>query len=1306
MASANPFVRDRENPFLGASLPPGLGRSPAGGGNPFIQPEAERERGFFGTLLREIGRDFEGAAQTAIAPFGEVAELFGLSAPVTFEDLSTRDLTGAAMVASLFVGGGVGAAIKGAKAGVGARAALPVIGSKAGRKAAASFAKDLGVVKSASLMAASEGAAGAFFGGVRPLEAGEERLEALISDTALFAGLGGGFSMLGSGVRATVGAKLAELKGQAKNAFAAQIAQREEARIALQEFAGVKLNNPETGVSVAIRRLADGSVSFRTPGGTERFQDFGAALNEALTTGFTERLGPAKPRVAELKAMEGLDPGALSDVRGAGGDVWEALGEIELAQYQGVRDWAKKNFEQTQEIAWLGAEAISEKVDEFGVIALRESERDGILSILEGSKASLAKLDDSQLVREALKQGRLSIENLADGANLREHVKEIFLNDQILGEGVAYIATPAYDTSFLSHVLTPQTVARIHPEVRPIFELADQSTRVFEQAQRGASQFMSDVRDTFSSGTMRKVAKIVDENVVEGSVSQSREAALRAARETGDEGVLRAAEIVTDRLNHTRLKLVGAGRLGQLEGVSPQAVARARQIVNEAAEAAPNGADAERAARALAEREGLAPVVDRLLEEAGREGYFPIAHQVGEWRLAVDGLPSDAQFQLIHPTKDSALKELDRVISEHGARNASILPKALSFDSGTMGLVGGGEFGRMVKAIQAAEGVEISAKEAAELLKEAGTLPTSGGGRKKFSRFLQQRKLGWREFTEDPLRTLEFYLFNSERTLAFNDFERNASRLIDAIPQNKSNLSAWAESYVDRLLGRPTRSEEMFQSLMEFLSPHGVAPRALKRYSSALRRWTTFSRLGGAMSGLVNSTQIAVNTAPLIGVRWTGEGLKQIMTPGGLRELRAFFAKNDIDLGLHMASSESGQLIAGEGIKADIASALKRAKLGEGRSAAKAGVEAFERMWMFAFNGAERLNRAVTAWGAYQKGIRELNMGKEGALAYAREMVEKTQFNYRQSNIPLILQGPVGSLLGQFKTFFINEVELIASVDNATRMKMGAAFTAVGGLSAITELPGADVLDYASEALFDRRISEALRVEGGRENAPDLSRFLAFGAPGLFANVDLSQYVGPGGFFELTRGWAGPFASDAAAAGRFAVSAGGEVLRNGKVSEETFNAFFQRAVPSQVRRIQRGLDIVGTGEVRNPYTKKLIYRPTDRLRVGAMQALGPPTTRMSAERTVDELVSRQTERYTKTSANYGRQIGLAAARGANAELRELLAEARSRGVEFDPSDVRRWAQNMTRSAAERRERRTPLALRDDLQAMLDLEAQR
>jgi hypothetical protein len=1280
------------NPFEGLAAPNPF--ASVGAANPFASLSPEPERGFLGTLLHETGRDIAGFGKTLIAPWGSALEVLGLNAPITLEDLDTRDLTGAAMIASMFVGGIAAAGAKSVLAGQGLKALGRGAGSQVARREAARFAADMGFVRRAALFAGAEAGAGAFFGSVKPLDANESRLGAVLGDSALFAGFGGAFSMAGSAVKATVGQRLAVLKGEARSQLLAGEMQREQTRTFLQEFAGVRFR-ASTGSLYEVKRLADGTVRATTKNGdsaaTQDFASFGEALAEGLSSGHTERLGVARSAL-DLKNVERLDPGVLAAVEGASGDIPQALGQLDLGGYKAVRELIAKHTDADRLIDSLGVEAVTESITELGEVVLSRSVKQEILSTLPRNEASrLGKLEsDSAFLREAIRLGAVDIQNIADATQARTFLRELAMNEYIPDAGFLITAAPSYDISFLSHIITPKTLAKIHPEIMPLYQLSDAAVQKQSLGQRAASEWIDGLLGSVPKAKAELAVRILDDSQKAGTIAEVRALALTAAEATGDSTVLSFIQTVTSRLNHYRLRAIGQERLGASD-LAPEAVKEARRLIAGAADAASDGIEAETAALATLDAAGpaIATAGRELLEDAGRAGYFPIVN-LGGYRLDINGERVPQFFK----TFNDALK----AAGEAGEGTAFISPASASIDAATVPGVSGREFGRLVKALREAEGYEISAREAAELLKESGTLPTAGP--RKYSRFLQPRRLGVRDFAEDPFTALRFYTSNMERTLAFDTLEREAEAIIGNIPSNKRQLAAWAEDRIKLMLGKPTRAEELYQNLVEGIPGlrERIGPRTLKSMSQSIRHFQSVTKLGGIWSGAVNATQIAVNTVPVIGAKHTSIGLREVLF--NKRKLNAFLAENGIDLGLHVPLTETGELVGAESIGKEIKAAFARASVGNKGASARAAAQALENMWMFSFNGAERMNRLVTFWGAYKLALDERKMTKEAALSFAEEIVEKTQFNYRASNIPSAFAGPIGGVLGQFKTYFVNEAELIASLDNKTRLKMLFAFQTVGGIGSVLAVPGLDLVNSASRFMFDTKMSEALtlgsaRAEARGETAGGLTRFTAFGAPGLLG-IDMSNYVGPGGFSELMRGWAGPGISDIATVGRFLGGAMKDIDSQGRVSPSTYNAFLQRAMPAQIRRLQRGLAIIDSGEVRNPYSAKLIYRPEDRMRVGVMQAIGAPDVRLTVERTMDEVVNRKVEGYREARESYRKQIGLALLENRHEEARVLQERARAAGVNFDARDLRSAVRSFSQPAAERRERRSPVDIRDDL----------
>ncbi len=127
-----------------------------------------------------------------------------------------------------------------------------------------------------------------------------------------------------------------------------------------------------------------------------------------------------------------------------------------------------------------------------------------------------------------------------------------------------------------------------------------------------------------------------------------------------------------------------------------------------------------------------------------------------------------------------------------------------------------------------------------------------------------------------------------------------------------------------------------------------------------------------------------------------------------------------------------------------------------------------------------------------------------------------------------------------------------------------------------------------------------------------------------------------------------------------------------------------------------------TGEMRNAYSGKLIYRPDDRVRSGLKEMIGIPTIEKSVERIQDDIVDRQVREYRRVREGYRRQIALASVRGNTVELQRLLQQASANGYNFSPADVRRAVEAFSMTSAERRQARTPKDMRTEFEEFFGL----
>jgi len=767
---------------------------------------------------------------------------------------------------------------------------------------------------------------------------------------------------------------------------------------------------------------------------------------------------------------------------------------------------------------------------------------------------------------------------------------------------------------------------------------ADDRLRGLQEALELDNQLISSLRQRVSPEKAKEAVKIIDQSVegledgVKITVEQATARANAAAQATGDAEIVTFVEEVTATLNEKLL-------IGQELGI---------------------------------------------LEE-GISGYFPIVN-ANQWRLELVGIDAEAQgFAGFHATRKEALAEVQKAQTLNPKVTGEITPAGLFFeDAGLIRLTPkqlNAQRKALVEAFSETFGPE-EARAAAEVsMKQRFGLDvpgrtTFGGAR--------QRKLGIRDYSKDPYEALESYFSGFQRSAAFNNYEREATQVLQQLGLEQGNLKAWGEQFIADMLGKPRPVEKAVQATLEHLGLD-PKPRALRRVSTLIRKVESSFRLGGFMSGIVNLSQIALNTNTVLGPKWTARGF-EALDPTKYKGIVNTLKTNGLDLGHFMPLTEEGLISHYGGVGA----AVKEKRF----------FEALHRMSLFVFNGAEKTNRLVTAWGAFQ---REIAAGAEPKIAAmaAEEIVKRTQFNYRLSNTPEILRSPVGAVALQFKSFVVNELDFIASLTEKEFVAFTSSLAALGGVSLMLNMPGGEMVDNASLAFSNKKVSETIRLT---DKGNPLTRFALFGVPGLF-NVDLSDFVGIGSVSDITSSLFGPAISDATATAKFIVDGATDFTAGGSVRDETKDRFLQQVMPSAIRRALRGKDIFDTGEVRSPYSGKLLYKPEARMREAFATGIGIPSLRLQEERAADIVTTRATTNYRNTYTSYAKEAAESTRQGNSEASRQVLREAKAAGYNISSTSLNYWIRELSKTGAQRRRSRLPTVLREDLSELYEATGQ-
>ena len=698
--------------------------------------------------------------------------------------------------------------------------------------------------------------------------------------------------------------------------------------------------------------------------------------------------------------------------------------------------------------------------------------------------------------------------------------------------------------------------------------------------------------------------------------------------------------------------------------------------------------------------------------KAPRIGYFPIFN-VGKWRVGHSASKGgDDIFHGFYDTLEAAENAAAQLLKE-GSPYAHVGPKAWVWTDELLTLEPA-HYGRLMgKMKQAAEETlsEADFKSFDEALKaqvQPGRLAPQ-----TYAGILRERQLGIRDFAvQDIFETMSIYMGQADRTIALHEFENKAKQELAKLPRTAdmglASLHEWGERLIDDVMGRPTRNELMVERTLNHLGfGDRVKPRALKRWSSWVRGVESVSRLGGVASGAVNLTQISFNTVTTVGPKYTAIAMAELFDPrtgsvvSNFKRVRNELVKLGVDqVEMFVPLAQEGGLLVhpqASSLMADIGRAAKRAaastKNRQRKDATRDYINVVSTSLLFAFNGAERINRVVTARAQFLKSMAE--QGKRGtvrsprAAAYeANRAVSRTQFDYRMSNMPQLFRDPAFATAFQFKSFLVNEIDFVAHLSAPELRRFTAALMATGGVSLMMNMAPVDVLDSASSAFFDKSISEVMAIDVVGDRTNPLSKAISYGVPGLIG-VNLSDYAGIGSLKEITRGLYGPSIADSKSTFEFFTEMIADVASVGVVRDETFSKFVQKVQPSFWRRLNRGLDILDTGRVNDPITGNLIYKPAQRNRTALMTGVGFPTLEYSQRRAIADVAGRVKDRYIRANQDLSRQAAQAIIDGKGFAVQNLRNQAREVGFDLTDRSIKYQLNNLQRDASAKVIRRTP-----------------
>lgn len=663
------------------------------------------------------------------------------------------------------------------------------------------------------------------------------------------------------------------------------------------------------------------------------------------------------------------------------------------------------------------------------------------------------------------------------------------------------------------------------------------------------------------------------------------------------------------------------------------------------------------------------------------EDYF--RHQfIGGWRLSVDGMTAPKFYRSV----GEALKAGRQMTKDAPGTPIKVFPKLKDSLAQKGVIVDRADYWQHVKNLE--EGLGLTEREAAELMEGDFRLRS----RKRRVGYLLHRK-GAPEYSNDVESVMEDYFASVPSHILAEKLKARGTALLEELPEGTTRQAferylsdvlrqkqPW-EKGSDRFLAEVMQSVPgriVHEALMagEKVPVLGTLAKAgartmesdfpSRRLVNGALSTTAHLRLGlgNVGSALVNLAQVPINVYPILGEKYTALGYAKYLSEFNKPATRRLLERAGIQV--LTPKYETGMF-------------LNRSK--------------FERMSLGLFNGAERMNKAVTFLGKYHQ---MLDGGHSVGEAFrgARDLVARTQFVYGPSTSPEIMRSLFAKVPLQFKGFLARELGLTvlggdsflgqaAKGHPAQFVRFLGATTLLAG---VLGLPAAKQLGNLMEWFTGRDPLEAMKLkfiqqgqtllEEDKSMGGVLTSIAAKGLPAALG-ADFSERIGFGDFIP-TR-WTnllGP-----------ALGAAWDSVEAYRETKDAWSAVgMLGGVPSGTIQMLRAMDEDGT--LRSPATGRITARglsPSELF----MRSVGVPVAKTIRQRDITSLAREKEDRETQGFSRRVRQWARATRVGsydeADAILEDLLDLAEREGIDMDRvrAGMKRAMEDLELSPTER-----------------------
>ncbi len=403
------------------------------------------------------------------------------------------------------------------------------------------------------------------------------------------------------------------------------------------------------------------------------------------------------------------------------------------------------------------------------------------------------------------------------------------------------------------------------------------------------------------------------------------------------------------------------------------------------------------------------------------------------------------------------------------------------------------------------------------------------------------------------------------------------------IGRTKNKMQAfYIQEFCEKIMGYPGMTELAIDHVLKkipLLGKHFKSSRPSIWMVNKLLHFTGVTKLGliNIAAGFVNLTQLT-NTFAMLPTKYFAMGWRYGFRPS---------AKSTQDKPSHQA------ILRRIGVDFDIylADTGGHSKMHKGGRFIQAS--------MFFFQAAESLNRRVTAIGGYYYAKEKLGYNDKKARAYARALVDKTQFNYSAADTAIAFRNPAGRLAGQFKPFAIKQLEFM--VRNVVKGEMRTASRLVTNikfwipmflLTGAFGVPMIEGMFWLIELITGRDPFKETRGAlyewaGDSTIKRFVARSLIFGAFAAVTGMDISRRVGIGDIVPRR-------ASDLLGPTINTLQRAGQIASEGARMDKT--EFLKNIAPS-LGKFAEALEIVMNDmKVLDPYHRqrlKYVAKPSD-----------------------------------------------------------------------------------------------------------------